>query len=113
MSSQGTGALEARISSGISASGIRLRKDRLTAPVSALNANRTANRHGGGSPARQVAAMRNVVKLPRFWTPASRPRYLPRRAGGTRAVIHGSQAQLEMPRDKLKQKRSTSINARR
>ena len=53
------------------------------------------------------------MKLARFWTAASRARYLPRKADGTRAVIHGSQAQLEMPRERLKQNSSISMSARR
>src|SRR5262249_34962241 len=90
-----------------------LRKVRLTAPMTALKANRMANCHGRGSPARQAAATRKVRKLAKFWTPASRARDLPRRAGGTRAGIQGSQAQLEMPRDRLKQKSSINISASR
>ncbi len=63
-------------------SGMRLRKVRLTAPMTALKAKRTANCHGCGSArARQAAAMRKVMKLARFWTAASRARYLPRNGG--------------------------------
>ena len=78
----------------------------------ALKANRLANCHGRGSPARQAPASRKVMKLARFWTAASRARYLPRNGAGTSAVIHGSHAQLEMPRDRLKQNSSISISAR-
>ena len=53
------------------------------------------------------------MKLARFWTAWSRPRYLPRNGPGTSAVIHGSHAQLEMPRDRLKQNSSISISASR
>ena len=72
-----------------------------------------ANCQERGSPARQAAAMRNVMKLARFWTAASRARYLPRNAAGTSAVIHGSQAQLEMPRERLKPNSSINIRASR
>src|ERR1039457_4379960 len=113
ISSQGTRPLEARVSSGISASGMRLRKVRLTAPIVALKANRMANCQLRGWPARQAAAMRKVMKLARFWTAASRARYLPRNEVGTSAVIHGSQAQLEMPRERLKPNGSINIRARR
>src|SRR5258708_7376820 len=110
MASQGTRDLEARTSSGISASGMRLRNIRLTAPVTALKAKRMANCHGRGSPARQAAAIRKVTKLPEFWTAASRARYFPRKPGGTSSVIHGNQAQLEMPRERLKQNSSINIS---
>src|SRR6266702_3149424 len=94
---------------------MRLRKARLTAPMMALKANRMANCQGRGcgSPVRQAAAIRKVTKLAEFCTPASLTRYLPRRSGGTSAVIQGSQAQLEMPRERLKPNKSISISARR
>src|SRR5690348_9562471 len=100
---------------------MRLRKLRLTAPMIALHPNNTANCHGRGSgsagpPApdvrlvfcteatvRQAPARTNVMKLARFCKAWSRERYLPRNPAGTSVVIHGSQAQLEIPRERLKQ----------
>src|SRR5512133_2243818 len=97
---------------------MRLRKLRLTAPIVALNPKRIANCHGRGAsvapvPPRQAAAKRNVTKLARFCTAASRARYLPRIEGGTRAVIHGSQAQLEMPLERLKPNSNANNTASR
>src|SRR5262249_29123264 len=66
ISSHGTAPFAARTSSGISASGMRLRKLRLIAPVTALKANKIANCQGCGSPARHAAATRKVTKLARF-----------------------------------------------
>ena len=60
------GAFEVRISSGISTSGIRFRKLRLTAPMTALKPNNAVNCHGREGPARQPAARRKVRKLARF-----------------------------------------------
>src|SRR5512140_1812702 len=104
--------------------------------MSALNANRLANCQGRGlaetaarlpwplaargapppglnDPARQAAAIRKVKKLARFCTAWSRAKYFPRKPGGTSAVIHGSQAQLEIPRERLKKNNSISISANR
>src|SRR5437868_3177097 len=113
MSSQGTRPFEMRSSSAISASGMRLRKLKLTAPITALKAKIAANCDERGLPARQAAATMNVTKLPEFCTAASRDKYFPRKVTGTNSVIQGSHAQLEMPRDKLKQNNSTSISASR
>src|SRR5437016_4285341 len=92
---------------------MRFRKNRLAAPIEALKANSTANCHGRGSSPRQPAAARKQAKLARFTQPASAARYFPRTAAGTSDVIHGSQAQLEIPRERLKAKSSNSNNASR
>src|SRR5438067_9774442 len=113
MSPHGTRFLEARSSSGGSTSGIRLRKNKLAAPMMALKAKRTLNCQACGPLARQAAASKKQPKLARFTHPASRARYLPRTAAGTSEVIQGSQAQLEMPRERLKAKRKRSSNAKR
>src|SRR5882724_8703767 len=100
--------MEVRSSSGGSTSGIRFKKTKLAAPIIALKPKRAANCHGSGSPARQSAASRKQPKLARFTHPASRARYFPRTGAGTNEVIHGNQAQLEMPRDRLKAKSNRS-----
>ena len=54
------------------------------------------------------------MKLARFWTAGIARRGICRAEGaGTSAVIHGSHAQLEMPRERLKQNSSISISASR
>src|SRR5207247_6174164 len=53
------------------------------------------------------------IKLAKFTQAASRTRYRPRIQAGTSEVIHGSQAQLEMPRERLTAKSNISISARR
>src|SRR5688572_21901632 len=114
MASHGTGPFEDRTTSSvISASGIRFKKLKLIAPVTALNANKAANCPGPGLPARQAAASKKVKKLARFWTAPSRDKYLPLKFSGTNAVIQGNHAQLEMPRDKLKQNSSMSMRPSR
>ena len=92
---------------------MRFKKLRLVAPMTALKAKRTANCHGFGSPARQNAASRKQTKLARLTHPASRAKYLPRTGAGTSELIQGSQAQLEIPRDRLKAKSSSSSSASR
>src|SRR3954470_19716652 len=106
MASQGTREVEVRTSSGTGVSGMRLRKTRLAAPMSALKAKRMENCQACGSVPRQKAAMTKVMALQKFAHAASRTRYWPRNDCGTSAVIQGSQAQLEIPRERLKQKRS-------
>src|SRR5205809_1133023 len=101
MASHGTRFFELQISSAMATSGMRLRNERLTAPMAALKPNKRANCHGRVVPARQAAETKKVTKLPELCTPASRARYLPRKAGGTSTVIQGSQALLEMPRETL------------
>src|SRR4051812_3963512 len=113
MASHGTRVLDPLTDSGMAASGMRLRKLRLIVPIIALKQNKTANCHGLGSPKRQAAAITNVTKLHAFCTAASRARYFPRKLGGTSNVIHGNQAPLEIPRERLKQKSNTIINASR
>src|ERR1051326_978901 len=113
MDSHGTRFLDDLISSGIAASGIRFRNARLMAPITPLKANRIANWKGLGSPASVTAATKNVMKLPVFCTPASRERYFPRSVAGTSRVIHGSQAQLEIPREMLKQQSNARIKTSR
>src|SRR5262245_56653793 len=113
IASLGTRPFEARASSGISASGMRFKNERLIAPITALKANSSANCQGPGSPARQAADTRKVTKLHEFCVAASIERYFPRKEAGTRIVIQGSQAQLEMPRDRLKQNRSAKIRTSR
>src|SRR6476619_1908742 len=92
---------------------MRFRKVRLMAPMTALNAKINANCHAPGSPARHAAATRNVTKLHEFCVAASMERYFPRKVSGTKIVIHGSQALLEMPRERLKQKSKASMRAKR
>src|SRR5688572_11534707 len=111
MSSQGTRVVETAGSSGGGTSGICFKKTRLIAPITALKVKSTEYCQGCVFPASVAAETRNVMKLATFWTAASRTRYLPRDSGGTRAVIHGSHAQLEIPRERLKQKSSTSSSA--
>src|SRR5262245_3071619 len=111
MAPQGTGVLDVRISSGRGASGIRFKKMRLTAPIAAEKPKRRANCQPFGRSHRQTAASRKLTKLARFTNAASRERNLPRRSGGNRLVSQGSQAQLEMPRDKLNPNNSARINA--
>src|SRR5262245_44117770 len=79
----------------------------------ALNPNKMAKRHCCGFDPRQAAEKTMVRKLPQFTHAASRVRYLPRTASGTRDVIHGSHAQLEMPRERLKQNRNINMSASR
>src|SRR5260221_14412038 len=105
--------VDARCSAGVSISGILFRKTRLAAPMQALKANRTVNCQGCGLPARHEAPSKKQPKLARLTHPASRARYLPRIGAGTSEVIQGSQAQLEIPRERLKAKSSRRINARR
>src|SRR5204862_197838 len=109
----GTEMAEDRSSAGVSTSGIRFRKTRLTAPMKALKANKAANCQGCGLPARHEAPSKKQPKLARLTHPASRERYLPRIGAGTSEVIQGSHAQLEIPRERLKAKRSRRISARR
>src|ERR1019366_1086920 len=109
ISSHGTRVVEVRISSGMAASGMRLRNTRLAAPISPLKANNMLNCQGCGSSPRQNAAMTNVIKLAELAQAASRTRYRPRNDSGTSAVIHGSHAQLEMLLERLKQ--NNSINS--
>jgi len=92
---------------------MRFRKPRLTTPMVALNANNTANCQGRSVWPRQSAESRKDTKLATFTKAASRARYLPRTASGTSEEIHGSQAALEMPRERLKPKSSVSMRTRR
>src|SRR5687767_10849688 len=92
---------------------MRLRKMRLIDPIAALKANRTANCHGAGVCPRHRAERIKLMKLARLTQAASRERYFPRTPSGTREAIQGSQAQLEMPRERLKAKSSMIIRARR
>src|SRR5688572_9211582 len=105
--------LELRASSGGALSGMRLRKERLVAPMMALKRKIRANCHGCGFPPRQTAANRKLRKLAKLIHAASRERYLPRTLGGTSAVIHGSQPALEMPRERLKPKSSIRMSPSR
>src|ERR1051325_2884403 len=90
---------------------MRLRKKRLVAPITALNPNRTVNRHGRGSAPRQKAASTKLKKLAVFTQVASPARSVPRTPAGTAGGIHGSHAALEMPRERLKPKSSARIRA--
>src|SRR5262245_11013653 len=90
---------------------MRFRKKRLAAPASALNANSRENCHGRDEPLSRPAETRKATKHPKFIVAASRTKYLPLKSGGTSSVIQGSQAQLEMPRDRLKQNNSAITNA--
>src|SRR3954451_13193010 len=92
---------------------MRFRNERLMAPITALKANNMENCQAPGSPARHAAEIRNVTKLHEFCVAASIDKYFPRNDAGTRIVIHGSQAQLEMPRDRLKQNSRANIRTRR
>src|SRR5205809_4609789 len=92
---------------------MRLRNTRLAAPMAPLKAKSAANCQARGSTPRQSAATRKLRKLARFTQPASRDRYCPRTAAGTSDEIHGNQAQLEMPRDRLKPKSKASTSASR
>ena len=56
-----------------------------------------ANCHGRGLVPRQSAATRKLRKLAKLIQAASRARYRPRTAGGTRAVIQGSQVLTGLP----------------
>ena len=81
--------------------------------ATALKANTAVNRQPPGSrpstPAHSSSATMPAVLM----TAASRERYFPRTPSGTSPVIHGSHAQLEMPRDRLKQNSSPMSNASR
>src|SRR4030095_3529413 len=92
---------------------MRLRKMRLATPIIALNAKSTANCHAAGCAPRQKPERMKLTKLAKFTQAASRERYRPRREAGTSEVIQGSQAQLEMPRDRLNANSSVNISARR
>src|SRR5690606_26742842 len=93
--------------------GIRFRKIRLTAPARALKAKRTENCHAAGSFPSSSDAKIMVTKLPQFTQAASIVRNFPRTEAGTREDIHGSQAQLDMPRERLKPNRNRRINDNR
>src|SRR5262245_5912194 len=92
---------------------MRLRKIRLATPIIALNAKSTANCHAAGCSPRQKPDRMKLTKLAKFTQAASRERYRPRIAAGTSEVIHGNQAQLEMPRERLKANSSVNISTRR
>ena len=114
IASQGTGSLLLRRdSTGGSTSGMRLRKTRLRPPIAALRMKSAANCHAAGCSPSVNAASTMTRKLARFTHAASRVRYLPRTFSGTSAVIHGSHAQLEMPRERLNAKSSSSTSASR
>src|SRR6266542_437099 len=107
------GFLSGCFSCDVGTSGMRFRKTRLTAPMMALKVKSTANCRGRVCPARHAAEIKKVTKLATFCTAASRTRYFPRNAAGTSTVIQGSHAQLEMPRDRLKQNNSARSKASR
>src|SRR5579871_5755344 len=92
---------------------MRFKKLKLIAPITPLKTNSAENCHACGSSPSVNAATRKVMKLAQFAQAASRNKYFPRNAGGTSPVIHGSHAQLEMPRDRLKQNSSDRTSTSR
>jgi len=112
MSSQGTGvALFRAGSSGGAASGMAFKCFKLTAPMAALNPKTIANCQEAGLEPRHAAANKSAATLAAFTQTASRAKNLPRKDSGTRVVIHGSQAQLEMPRERLNPKSKNNNKA--
>src|SRR5688500_1164949 len=105
--------VELRPSSCDSTSGILFRKTRLIKPMIPLNAKRAANCQAWGVCPRHTADKIKLTKLAKLTQPASRERNFPRMSSGTKEVIQGSQAQLEIPRDRLKAKRNIMIKASR
>src|SRR5687767_2188938 len=92
---------------------MRLRNFRLIAPKMALRAKITENCQARGESPRQKAASIKVAKLPPLTKAASRERKRPRASAGISDVIHGSHAQLEIPRDKLNPKRQSNMSESR
>src|SRR6266516_630927 len=113
MAPHGTAPLERSAVSPAGPSGIRLRNIRLTAPMAPLKAKSAANCQGRGLAPRHNAEMRKLKQLAEFTRAASRDRYRPRTSAGTSEEIHGNQAQLEMPRDRLNPKSSARTKASR
>jgi hypothetical protein len=101
MARQGTPIFAVISVSGGATSGMRFRNFRLIAPITALKAKMRANCHGREVWPRHAPARRKAAQLATWTHVASRARYLPRTARGTRVVIQGSQAALEMPRERL------------
>src|SRR5438093_4079517 len=101
ISNQGTGVLERECSGAIAVSGMRLRNARLVAPMMPLKAKSAAKWCDCGLVPRVNAASNITRQLPKFTATASRKRYFPRRSSGTNAVIQGSHAALEIPRERL------------
>ena len=79
--------------------------------MTALMKNSSENCHGLGDAPRQSAASASVVKFATLTSVASVARNFPRNDSGIKVVIHGSQAALEMPRERLKQNRSSNSSA--
>src|SRR5262245_26230113 len=94
-------------------SGMRFKKLRLIAPIRPLKPKMMANCQFAGCAPKQMAAIIVVTKLPNCTHAASRDTYRPRIVGGTSKVIQGSQALLEMPRERLNAKSNANMSASR
>src|SRR5688500_17566453 len=110
MASQGTGCMDVRISSGTGTSGMRFKKWRLTMPLMPLRKKYAANCHDCGWFPNINAETRNATQLATPMKAWSAARKRPRNWVGTSEEIQGSQAQLEMPRRRLKMKSRKRIS---